>query len=55
MADTFDGFERDLPLTLYVLALLEGVTLGPVFGGAIVTGLYWRWWVLCASLHGNTR
>ncbi|KAL8735512.1 MAG: hypothetical protein Q9181_002755 [Wetmoreana brouardii] len=34
--------ERDLPVTLYTLVLLAGVTLGPVFG-AIAKELSWRW------------
>lgn len=42
-SDMFRGTDRDLPLTLYTLALLEGVTLGPVVGGAIISRLNWRW------------
>lgn len=34
--------ERNLPVTLYVLALVGGVTLGPPFG-AIAGQLNWRW------------
>ncbi|UKZ77988.1 hypothetical protein TrVFT333_005722 [Trichoderma virens FT-333] len=34
--------ERALPLTLYILALLTGVTMGPVLG-AVFEHLNWRW------------
>ena len=34
--------ERALPLTLYTLALLMGVTMGPVLG-ALFEPLGWRW------------
>jgi MFS family permease len=34
--------ERALPLTLYILSLLTGVTMGPVLG-AVVEYLNWRW------------
>lgn len=34
---------RSLPVTVYVLALLEGVTFGPVFGGLVASTLNWRW------------
>ncbi|KAL9601018.1 MAG: hypothetical protein Q9179_003006 [Wetmoreana sp. 5 TL-2023] len=34
--------ERNLPITLYTLVLVAGVTLGPVFG-AIAKELSWRW------------
>ena len=34
--------ERLSALSIYILALLVGVTLGPV-QGAIVGGLSWRW------------
>lgn len=36
--------ERNLPVTLYTLALVAGVTLGPTFG-AIAKELSWRWYV----------
>ncbi|KAJ4859867.1 major facilitator superfamily domain-containing protein [Trichoderma breve] len=38
--------ERALPLTIYILALLMGVTMGPVLG-AVFEPLNWRWifWV----------
>jgi MFS family permease len=35
--------QRSLPVSCYVLSLLAGVTLGPVFGGAVIAGLNWRW------------
>lgn len=35
--------ERNIPVTLYTLVLLAGVTLGPAFG-AIVEVLSWRWY-----------
>ena len=34
--------DRNLPITIYILALISGVTLGPVFG-AITHDLSWRW------------
>ena len=34
--------ERALPITLYILALLMGVTLGPVLG-AVSGPLDWQW------------
>lgn len=34
--------ERVLPITLYVFALVFGVTMGPVLG-AVVEPLGWRW------------
>ena len=34
--------ERVFPLTLYVFALVFGVTMGPVLG-AVVEPLSWRW------------
>lgn len=38
-----DAIQRSLPVSCYVLCLLTGVTLGPVFGGAVLAGLNWRW------------
>ncbi|KAK4551749.1 hypothetical protein LTR86_010942 [Recurvomyces mirabilis] len=38
-----DPRERDLPVTLFVFALVFGVTFGPVFGGLIAESLHWRW------------
>lgn len=38
-----DAVQRSLPVSCYVLSLLAGVTLGPVFGGAVISGLNWRW------------
>ncbi|TID23108.1 multidrug transporter [Venturia nashicola] len=38
-----DKRKRTTSLTLYTLSLLGGVTFGPVFGGAIIKFLNWRW------------
>lgn len=35
--------QRSLPVSCYVFALLAGVSVGPVVGGAIVLRLNWRW------------
>lgn len=35
--------KRTTSLTLYTFSLLGGVTFGPVFGGAIIKFLDWRW------------
>lgn len=35
--------QRSLPVSCYVFALLTGVSIGPVVGGAIVQRLGWRW------------
>lgn len=35
--------QRSLPVSCYVFALLSGVSIGPVVGGAIVQSLHWRW------------
>lgn len=44
IADTWAGAAgRSLPVTIYVTGLLSGVSLGPVFGGAIISHCYWRW------------
>ena len=44
IADIWPGAaRRSLPVTIYVTGLLAGVSLGPVFGGAITSNLYWRW------------
>lgn len=44
IADLYDGeYARSLPMTVYVFALLGGVTFGPVFGGLVTLGLDWRW------------
>lgn len=46
VADIFEGEEaRLLPMTLYIFALVGGVSFGPVFGGAVVSHLNWRWYV----------
>lgn len=34
--------QRNLPITLFILVLTAGVTLGPAFG-AISGSLSWRW------------
>ena len=39
-----DARERDLPVTLFVFALVFGVTFGPVFGGLVADSLHWRWY-----------
>ncbi|KAK3621129.1 hypothetical protein LTR56_022993 [Elasticomyces elasticus] len=41
-----DPRERDLPVTLFVFALVFGVTFGPIFGGLIAESLHWRWYVI---------
>lgn len=47
-----DKRKRTTSLTLYTFSLLGGVTFGPVFGGAIIKFLDWRWWVnLSSSLN----
>ncbi|KAE9964417.1 hypothetical protein EG328_010482 [Venturia inaequalis] len=38
-----DQRKRTTSLTLYTFSLLGGVTFGPVFGGAIIKSLDWRW------------
>lgn len=44
IADIWEGAtERSLPVSCYVFALLGGVSIGPVVGGAIVQSLGWRW------------
>ena len=44
IADVWEkATERSLPVSCYVFALLSGVSIGPVIGGAIVTTLDWRW------------
>jgi len=44
IADIWPGAEqRSLPVTIYVCALLAGVSIGPTFGGAVVSALHWRW------------
>lgn len=35
--------QRSLPVSSYVLALLAGVSMGPVFGALIIRSLEWRW------------
>lgn len=45
IADVWPGPEqRSLPVTIYVLSLLVGVSSGPVFGGAVLSHLDWRWY-----------
>ena len=44
IADIWPGaVRRSLPVTIYVTGLLAGVSLGPVFGGAIIHSCSWRW------------
>lgn len=44
IADIWAGaVGRSLPVTIYVTGLLMGVSLGPVYGGAIVSSLDWRY------------
>jgi MFS family permease len=44
IADIWRGaVQRSLPVTIYVTALLIGVSLGPVFGGLIIHNYSWRW------------
>lgn len=35
--------ERSVPVSCYVSALLAGVSIGPVVGGAVVQNAGWRW------------
>lgn len=35
--------QRSLPVSMYILALFTGVSIGPVIGGAISEFLHWRW------------
>lgn len=47
IADVWPGPEqRSSPVTIYVLSLLVGVSAGPAFGGAVVSHLDWRWYVI---------
>jgi len=39
-----EATQRSLPVSCYVFALLAGVSIGPVVGGAIVQSLNWRWY-----------
>jgi MFS family permease len=44
IADIWPGAtQRSLPVTIYVTGLLSGVSLGPVFGGAVLSKGSWRW------------
>ncbi|KAF2804990.1 MFS general substrate transporter [Mytilinidion resinicola] len=38
-----EATQRSLPVSCYVFALLAGVSIGPVVGGAIMESLSWRW------------
>ena len=38
-----EATQRSLPVSCYMFALLAGASIGPVFGGAIVQRLDWRW------------
>lgn len=35
--------ERSLPMSLYLIAVLGGITIGPLIGGGILRYLDWRW------------
>lgn len=44
IADVWEkATERSLQVSCYVFALLGGVSIGPVVGGAIAQSLDWRW------------
>lgn len=47
VADIWDGDERrkSFCLSVFILALTGGVTIGPVMGGLIIRSLSWRWYV----------
>ena len=50
IADIWAGAcARSHPVSCYVFALIAGVSLGPVFGGAVVSGLNWRWYRITPS------
>lgn len=50
VSDIWEGeHARSLPLTMYVFCYLGGVTFGPVYGGAVISHLNWRWYVLLLS------
>lgn len=40
-----DSRTKSFCLSLFILALLGGVTIGPVMGGLIIRSLSWRWYV----------
>jgi MFS family permease len=56
IADIWPGAaQRSLPVTIYVTALLTGVSLGPVYGGVIIHNLYWRWiFYIQLIIYGTT-
>lgn len=37
---------RGRAVTVYTYFLLGGYTVGPIFGGAVIRSLDWRWWVV---------
>jgi len=43
LAQAFQGRDRGLALGLFGAITGVAVAIGPVLGGAIVTGLSWRW------------
>lgn len=43
IADIFDENSRNLAITIFYLAPMNGPVLGPVIGGFVYGGLGWRW------------
>lgn len=41
-----DSKRKSFCLSVFILALLGGVTVGPVMGGIIIRSVSWRWYVL---------
>lgn len=41
-----DERKKSFCLSVFILALTGGVTIGPVMGGLIIRSLSWRWYVL---------
>ena len=36
--------QRSLPITFFIFAYVAGVSFGPVYGAAVLSGLNWRWY-----------